>query len=50
LVANDSLLLLDEAHISRPFAQTLNWVRRFRREDTGDPENNVSQQTPSHFV
>ena len=32
LIAHDSLLLLDEAHISRPFAQTLDAVRRYRGE------------------
>lgn len=30
LVAQDSLLIIDEAHISRPFIQTLNWVKRYR--------------------
>jgi CRISPR-associated endonuclease/helicase Cas3 len=30
LVAQDSLLLIDEAHISRPFIQTLEWVKRYR--------------------
>jgi CRISPR-associated endonuclease/helicase Cas3 len=36
LVAHDSLLLLDEAHISQPFLQTLDWVAKYRRfEPTG---------------
>ena len=30
LIAQDSLLLIDEAHISRPFIQTLEWVTRYR--------------------
>jgi CRISPR-associated endonuclease/helicase Cas3 len=30
LVAHDSLLIIDEAHISRPFSQTLEWVKRYR--------------------
>ncbi len=30
LVANDSLILLDEAHCSRPFLQTLQAVQRYR--------------------
>ena len=30
LVAQDSLLIIDEAHISRPFIQTLEWVKRYR--------------------
>jgi len=29
LVAQDSLLIIDEAHISRPFIQTLEWVKRY---------------------
>jgi len=32
LVTNDSLLLLDEAHISQPFAQALDAVKRYRGE------------------
>jgi CRISPR-associated endonuclease/helicase Cas3 len=31
LVAQDSLLIIDEAHISRPFIQTLQWVKRYRQ-------------------
>lgn len=31
LVANDSLLLLDEAHISQPFMETLDAVARYRQ-------------------
>lgn len=31
LVAQDSLLIIDEAHVSRPFVQTLEWVKRYRR-------------------
>ena len=31
LVGNDSLILVDEAHCSRPFVQTLEWVCRYRR-------------------
>lgn len=30
LIAHDSMLFLDEAHISRPFGQTLNAVQRYR--------------------
>jgi len=31
LVAHDSVLLIDEAHISQPFLQTLAWVHRYRQ-------------------
>jgi len=37
LVAHDSLILLDEAHISRPFAQTLNSIKAFRDHGSGLP-------------
>jgi len=30
LVAQDSMLIVDEAHISRPFIQTLDWIRQYR--------------------
>ncbi len=31
LVGQDSFLLIDEAHISQPFLQTLDWVSRYRQ-------------------
>ena len=30
LVGNDSLLIVDEAHLSRPFLDTLDWVQRYQ--------------------
>ena len=30
LVGMDSLIVLDEAHLSKPFAQTLEWMRRYQ--------------------
>ncbi|MBX3441386.1 MAG: type I-U CRISPR-associated helicase/endonuclease Cas3 [Planctomyces sp.] len=46
LVAQDSLILLDEAHISQPFVQTLQAVRRYRGEKwAAEPV-----LTPFHFV
>jgi len=41
LVAHDSLLLIDEAHISQPFLQTLDWVRRYRQHSP-PPSNTVA--------
>jgi CRISPR-associated endonuclease/helicase Cas3 len=40
LTANDSLVLLDEAHISQPFAETVDSIRRYRHwaeEELGLP-------------
>ena len=37
LVAHDSLLLLDEAHISRPFAQTLTNIAAYRAHGSARP-------------
>lgn len=51
LVANDSLLLLDEAHISRPFVQTVRWVSRFRKvSQSSEAVGENSLQTPFHCV
>ena len=44
LVAHDSLLLLDEAHISRPFAETVCSVERYRAHSAS------TVCTPFHFV
>ncbi|MCI0534788.1 MAG: type I-U CRISPR-associated helicase/endonuclease Cas3 [Verrucomicrobiales bacterium] len=38
LVAQDSLLIIDEAHISRPFIQTLEWVKKYRRYQSAGGE------------
>jgi len=46
LIANDSILFLDEAHCSRAFAQTLEAVERYRSE-TWAPK---SLKRPFHFV
>jgi CRISPR-associated endonuclease/helicase Cas3 len=51
LVAQDSLLLLDEAHISRPFAQTIAWVKRYREfRDGREMETERLRPAPFHFV
>jgi CRISPR-associated endonuclease/helicase Cas3 len=44
LVGNDALILLDEAHCSRPFEQTLRFVDQYRA--WGDP----AARPPFHFV
>jgi CRISPR-associated endonuclease/helicase Cas3 len=44
LAANDSLILLDEAHCSVPFSQTAEWVQLYRRW----AETAIS--SPFHFV
>jgi CRISPR-associated endonuclease/helicase Cas3 len=36
LVGNDSLLIVDEAHLSRPFLDTLEWVKRYQGDEWRD--------------
>lgn len=55
LVAHDSLLLLDEAHISRPFAQTLASIAAYRAHGSGrshkpDAAPPVTVRTPFAFL
>ncbi len=47
LVAHDSLLMIDEAHISRPFIQTLEWVEKYRRHQFAGGE---TVQLPFRFI
>jgi len=47
LIANDSLLLLDEAHISRPFAQTLTSIATYRVHSNTRPKK---PGTPVHAM
>lgn len=47
LVAQDSLLIIDEAHISRPFIQTLQWVEKYRRYQ---PAGTETVQLPFQLI
>jgi CRISPR-associated endonuclease/helicase Cas3 len=47
LVAQDSMLIIDEAHISRPFIQTLEWVKRYRLHQ---PAGGAAIQLPFQLV
>ena len=47
LVAQDSVLIVDEAHISRPFIETLGWVERYRRHE---PVGSQTVRLPFQFV
>ncbi len=46
LTANDSLIILDEAHCSKPFSQTLSTIQRYR----GERWASDAVQSPFHFV
>lgn len=35
LLGDDALIFLDEVHLSEPFRQTLEWIRRYRKPEQG---------------
>ena len=47
LVAQDSVLIVDEAHISRPFIETLGWVEKYRCHE---PTGSETIRLPFQFV
>lgn len=47
LVSQDSLLMIDEAHIARPFIETLTWVEKYRRHE---PPGSETVNFPFHFI
>jgi len=47
LLGSDCVILLDEAHLSEPFRQTLNAVQRLRKPDTAPFEFAVLTATPT---
>ena len=51
LVGNDALILLDEAHCSKPFAETAEAVRAYRGwRGQGDESNAAPEWTPPPFT
>ncbi|MGZ0709610.1 type I-G CRISPR-associated helicase/endonuclease Cas3g [Coraliomargarita sp. W4R53] len=50
LVAHDSLLLLDEAHISRPFAETIESIKKYRASKRSQTTVSGAVKTPFHFL
>jgi CRISPR-associated endonuclease/helicase Cas3 len=46
LIAHDSLIILDEAHISRPFSETLNYVKAYQAK----PWNRAEMPLPLRVV
>ncbi|MFP4203552.1 MAG: type I-U CRISPR-associated helicase/endonuclease Cas3, partial [Opitutales bacterium] len=49
LVATDALWILDEAHISRPFAETVATLQRYRKHHTAQYPASI-QPPPLHWV
>lgn len=47
LVSQDSTLIVDEAHISRPFIETLGWVEKYRRYE---PPGSTTVRLPFQCV
>ncbi len=45
LTACDSVILLDEAHVTRPFCETLDLLRKYRRQDKACPPLRFVQMT-----
>src|SRR5690606_32520988 len=50
LTACDSLILLDEAHVTRAFSQTLRLLKRYRQQDNMSPPMRFVEMTATPAI